>query len=87
MSTQATKIEKQNLEAHVELCAERYEALENKLDAVEAKVSKLETVVYEIKDLVVGQNEKRNQQLIRWGVSTIGALLAVVAWFVVKFLG
>jgi seryl-tRNA synthetase len=80
MST--TKIEKQNLEAHVELCAERYEALENKLDAVEQKVSKLEVVVYEIKDLVVGQNERRNQQMIKWGVTVIGSLLAVIAWFV-----
>ena len=35
----ATKIEKENLEAHVELCAERYDALEEKLDAVEEKVS------------------------------------------------
>ena len=85
MST--TKIEKQNLEAHVELCAERYEALENKPDAVEKKVSKLEEVVYEIKDLVVGQNEKRNQQLIRWGVTVIGSLLAVVAWFIAQNLG
>lgn len=79
MST--TKIEKQNLEAHVELCAERYEALENKLDAVEKKVGKLEGVVYEIKDLVVGQNDKRNQQLIRWGIGVITCLLAVIGWF------
>lgn len=85
MST--TKIEKQNLEAHVELCAERYEALETKLNNVEEKVGKLETVVYEIKDMITTMNDRRNQQLIRWGVSTIGALLAVVAWFVVKYLG
>ena len=85
MST--TKIEKQNLEAHVELCAERYEALEEKLNNVEEKVGKLETVVHEIKDMIVTMNDKRQQQLIKWGVSTIGALSAVVAWFVVKYLG
>ena len=82
MST--TKIEKQNLEAHVELCAERYEAFETKLDNVEDKVNKLETVVHEIKDIIATMNERRNQQLIKWGVSAIGALLAVVAWFVVQ---
>ena len=87
MSTQATEIEKENLEAHVELCAERYEALENKLDQVEEKVGKLEGVVNEIKDMIVNMNDHRNQQLIKWGMSAIGALLAVVAWFVVKYLG
>ena len=87
MSTQATAIEKENLEAHVELCAERYEALENKLDQVEEKVGKLEGVVNEIKDMIVSMNDKRNQQLIKWGMSAIGALLAVVAWFIVKYLG
>ena len=33
MST--TDIEKKNLEAHVELCAERYASLDNKLDSFE----------------------------------------------------
>jgi chromosome segregation ATPase len=85
MST--TEIEKENLEAHVELCAERYVKLENKLNTVEEKVSKLETVVHEIKDMIVTMNDRRNQQLIKWGMSAIGALLAVVAWFVIKYLG
>jgi hypothetical protein len=48
---------------------------------VEKKVGKLETVVYEIKDLVVGQNDKRNQQLIKWGIGVITCLLAVIGWF------
>ena len=87
MSATATEIEKENLEAHVELCAERYEALETKLDQVEEKVSKLEGVVHEIKDMIISMNDKRNQQLIKWGMSAIGALLATVGWFVVKYLG
>ena len=40
MST--TNIEKENLEAHVELCAERYDALETKLDTVEEKVNSID---------------------------------------------
>ena len=39
----STEIEKQSLEAHVELCAERYGKLENKLETVEKKVEKLES--------------------------------------------
>ena len=36
-----TDIEKKSLEAHVELCAERYKLLELKLETVETSVSGL----------------------------------------------
>jgi hypothetical protein len=34
----ATEIEKKNLEAHVELCAERYRFIEEKLESLEGKI-------------------------------------------------
>ena len=34
--------ERTNLEAHVDLCAERYRALEQKLDALEERMDKIE---------------------------------------------
>ena len=42
-----TGIEKQNLEAHVELCAQRYEAIEQRLGAIEGKVSALQKTIEE----------------------------------------
>jgi uncharacterized protein YlxW (UPF0749 family) len=44
MST-PTDIEKENLEAHVELCAQRYDALENRLSSIEKKVSTLQDTI------------------------------------------
>ena len=82
----ATKIEKENLEAHVELCAERYDALEEKLDAVEEKVSSLEIVVIEIKDMISVMNDSRQKQLIKWGVTIIGSLLVLLGWMVIHFM-
>jgi len=82
----AVKIEKENLEAHVELCAERYEALEDKLDAVEAKVGNLELVVHEIKAMITSMNDSRQKQLIKWGVTVIGSLVILVGWMVVHFM-
>lgn len=38
-------IEKENLEAHVELCAQRYNAIELRLTAIEDKVSKLQSTI------------------------------------------
>lgn len=41
----ATSIEKENLEAHVELCAQRYDALEKRLGIIEQKVSSLQITI------------------------------------------
>jgi hypothetical protein len=40
-----TSIEKENLEAHVELCAQRYQSLENRLDVIEVKVGQLQHII------------------------------------------
>jgi len=36
---EATDIEKKSLEAHVELCAERYNALEDRLSTLDGKIT------------------------------------------------
>ena len=40
-----TAIERENLEAHVELCAQRYDALEKRLSSVESKITTLQTTI------------------------------------------
>lgn len=40
-----TEIEKENLEAHVELCAERYKQLETRLGTIEQKVGDLHLTI------------------------------------------
>jgi hypothetical protein len=80
-----TDIEKKSLEAHVELCAERYNALENRLDHVDAKISNLSDIVREVHDMVQRMSEKRNDQIIGWGVGIIGALTATVVYLVTQY--
>lgn len=41
----ATDIEKENLEAHVELCAERYQQLDTRLGNIEDKVQTLQDTI------------------------------------------
>ncbi len=41
----ATDIEKENLEAHVELCAERYRQLDTRLGNIENKVQTLQDTI------------------------------------------
>jgi hypothetical protein len=40
-----TDIEKENLEAHVELCAQRYDSIEKRLTTIENKVSGLQKII------------------------------------------
>jgi prefoldin subunit 5 len=83
--SEATEIEKKSLEAHVELCAERYNQLEAKFEHVEAKISSLETLMREVHDMVAKINEKRTDQIINWGLGIIGGLVAVSAYLVVNY--
>jgi len=89
--TATTEIEKKSLEAHVELCAERYKNLDNKLDTVEkrvgdverkmeSKMNTMETVLDEIKDMIVKMQHHRNNQLISWGIGIIVTLVSVVGF-------
>lgn len=86
-----TEIEKKSLEAHVELCAERYKNLDNKLDTVEERVGEverkmetkmtaLETVLDDIKTMITKMQHHRNNQLISWGIGIIATLLSLVGF-------
>jgi hypothetical protein len=72
--SETTEIEKKSLEAHVELCAERYNQLEQRFEHVEGKISGLETLLREVHDMVQRMAEKRTDQIISWGIGIIAAL-------------
>ena len=82
MSYDATEIEKKSLEAHVELCAERYNALELRLDDLDSKIEANNTMIREIRDMVLKITEKRNDQVIAWGIGIIGGLIATIGFLV-----
>jgi predicted nuclease with TOPRIM domain len=71
----STDIEKQSLEAHVELCAERYDKLETKLNSVEKKVEKLEEHVIAIRETLAGAGDKQSKQLIAIGTAIVSVLI------------
>jgi len=88
-----TDIEKKSLEAHVELCAERYKNLDDKLDSVsnrvstveqklDSKMNAVEQVLDEIKVMIVNMQHNRNKQLINWGIGIIGTLVGTIAFLV-----
>jgi hypothetical protein len=75
-----TEIEKKSLEAHVELCAERYRHLELQLDSANSAINRLKEMTEEVHSMLHKIVDSRNNQLINWGLGSIGFLLATVGW-------
>ena len=80
-----TDIEKKSLEAHVELCAERYRFLEEKLETLDAMLGSVKIDVVSVKDMMQKVVNQRNTQIINWGVGIIAVLGSVVGYLVVNF--
>lgn len=83
--SEPSDIEKKSLEAHVELCAERYRNLDERLEHMDEKIGAVETIVREVHDMINGINEKRNTQLINWGASIIVGLLGAIGWLLTHY--
>ncbi len=61
----ATSLEKENLEAHVDLCTQRYQQIENRLENIEEKVEHIHN------DILHG-----NKSMIRVIVTACGTIVA-----------
>ena len=85
MTVEATDIEKKSLEAHVELCAEHYNALEDKLAIMSENIAHLCTMVAEVKSSVSKLTEKNTDRLISWGVGIIGFLAASTIYLITHY--
>lgn len=91
MST--TELEKQSLEAHVDLCAERYGNLKEDIDDIKSRLDGFETELKTIGNSISGINQRLEQKensvlrsVIKIGGSAILALLGAfgaVIWYVI----
>ena len=83
-----TEIEKKSLEAHVELCAERYSNLETKLENLDYRMDKIEGHIVDIKDSLGKVGGESNKTLITIGTAVfvamltgmIGVVLHLIKW-------
>jgi prefoldin subunit 5 len=82
---ETTDIEKKSLETHVELCAQRYKYLEEKLETVEQTVINLNTVIREVHDMMQNMSRRNTDRLINWGVGIIVFLTGIVGWLLTHY--
>jgi len=73
-----TDIEKESLEAHVELCAMRYAQLESRLEIIETKVSGLASKIEDSQSSMA-------KVIIGATATIVGGLLSVVIVIMMKF--
>lgn len=78
--SETTEIEKKSLEAHVELCAERYRFLENRLEGIDEKIQGQGQLISSVHAMVSKISEKRNDQIVAWGLMIIVGLIGMVGY-------
>ncbi len=73
-----SELEKESLEAHVDLCSERYTTLVRELKGMSTRMEKFEQTLSELRDMMIRLKTDRQQQLINWGIAIIGVLTSAV---------
>ena len=81
MST-PSDIEKKSLEAHVEICAVRYNNLDTKLNNLEQRMDKMEMYLIGIKESLESKTEDRNKSTMGWTISILGILLSALLGYI-----
>ena len=76
-TSQTTSLEKESLEAHVDLCAIRYEQLDNRMTKLETKVEHIH------EDILHGQ-KSMTKVLVGTAGTVIAAVLSVVVTIMLK---
>lgn len=77
-NTIPTDIEKESLEAHVELCAQRYDAMKDNMERMETRLTNVENIVVQIKNMLVEKENKAYVKLLNIGIAIIGSLLTAL---------
>lgn len=80
----STEIEKENLEAHVELCAERYKQLETKLSDLDKRMTKVEEYLVEIKESITNKTGDTSKTIIAIGTTIVGAMFAAIITLLIQ---
>lgn len=78
MST--TELEKQNLEAHVDLCAERYKGLHDRLSAIEVRLGRMN------EEMTAG-HKSQTKTIIATAGTVVAGLLSTVVVILMKMPG
>jgi len=83
----ATKLEKENLEAHVDLCAERYRMLEDRIDEmkqdfkedrkiIHERIDKVKESIVDLREYIAKNQQHQNKIIIASAMAIMVALIS-----------
>ena len=87
MAMQQSRLERENLEAHVDLCAERYRVLEDKLDRLDERFDRLEASLDKISDSRTGDKSASSRMIIGAAATVIAGLLSTIVVLIIALNG
>lgn len=73
-----------DLQLHVDLCAQRYSQLINRLDNVDSRLAKIDLALIEIKDAITKDKTNQYKTYLGWSGVLVAALLGAVIHLVTK---
>lgn len=86
MAIQSQQIEKKSLEAHVDLCAERYKELNTTITQMNDRIDSLENHILDLKDDLNKITRSVNNRIITISGATVGVLASAVIALTVKLI-
>ena len=86
MAIQSQQIEKKSLEAHVDLCAERYKELNTTITQMNERIDSLENHILDLKDDLNKITRSVNNRIITISGATVGVLASAVIALTVKLI-
>jgi hypothetical protein len=77
--------EKQDLEVHVDICAQRYSQLISKFESVDSRFDRIEKVVQEIHQRVTNNQSETLKTYLTWAGIIIAGLISVTGYLLATF--
>jgi len=85
-NTNVFDIENSSLEAHVSLCAERYQQFNDRLDVMERRLNNIEYSIKELKDLIILDRSRLDDKFLKWGTSIITVLATIIGYLITRYI-
>lgn len=81
-----SELERTNLEAHVDLCQERYRVLEEKVNRIGDGLDRLSKDVAEMREENIKQHQSSNKMLLATAGTIISGLLGTIIVLLIAFM-
>ena len=77
--------ERESLEVHVDVCAQRYALILQRLDSVDTRFDRIETVVQEIHHKITRNQDQTLRTYLTWAGVIIAGLVSVTGYLLATF--